>query len=118
MPFWLMLGVEPVSRTVARSWQRSSRARIDGATHTLDNTIRNLKVGLFPEYRQEPEEFVSGNTLFALPHELTHAVVTKNRMPRLGGPDRRRRPRINRASRLAFVLVGAWPAVVEARRPR
>jgi Putative metallopeptidase len=58
------------------------RNRIDTAALALGNNPRFK--GLSPRYRQEIAEFVSGNMLFVLLHELAHAVVSEMAIPVLG----------------------------------
>lgn len=45
--------------------------------------IRDFK-NLSPEYAQGLAEFVSGNMLFVLLHELAHAAITQMGLPVLG----------------------------------
>jgi len=60
------------------------RARIDAAALALcegNPRFRNP----FPKYVQELAEFVSGNMLFVLLHEMARVSITQLRLPVLGG---------------------------------
>ncbi len=82
MPFALMFAAEPVFAQSAGSVAEILKARIDAAALALGSNPRFK--GLSPKYRQELAEFVSGNMLFVLLHELAHAVVTEMGIPVLG----------------------------------
>ena len=58
------------------------QARIDEAARTLAANPRFKN--LTPKYLQGLVEFVSGNMLFVLLHELGHAAITEMRLPVLG----------------------------------
>jgi hypothetical protein len=58
------------------------KARIDAAIAAVGNNPR-FKT-LSPKYRQELAEFVSGNMLFTLLHELAHAAIDQMSLPVLG----------------------------------
>lgn len=60
----------------------SPQARIDAAVRELGNNPR-FKT-LFPKFRQELTEFVVGNMLFVMLHELGHAATTEMKIPVLG----------------------------------
>jgi putative metallopeptidase DUF4344 len=58
------------------------KSRIDDAVRALGNQPR-LK-GIPPKHRQQLAEFVSGNMLFVLLHELAHAAIAELDLPVLG----------------------------------
>jgi hypothetical protein len=58
------------------------QARIDAAARALAKNPRYKDVS--PEYLQRMSEFVSGNMLFVLLHELGHAAITQMGLPVLG----------------------------------
>jgi hypothetical protein len=58
------------------------KARIDSAVLAVGNSPRFKK--LSPKYRQQLAEFVSGNMLFTLLHEMAHAAVDQMGLPVLG----------------------------------
>jgi hypothetical protein len=59
------------------------QARIDAAALALRDSNPQLK-SLSPKYLQGLAEFVSGNMLFVLLHELAHASITQMGLPVLG----------------------------------
>ena len=59
------------------------QARIDAAALALRESNPRLK-NLPPEYVQRLAEFVSGNILFVLLHEMAHVVITQMGLPVLG----------------------------------
>jgi hypothetical protein len=59
------------------------QARIDAAALALRESNPRLK-NLPPEYVQRLAEFVSGNMLFVLLHELAHVAITQMGLPVLG----------------------------------
>jgi Putative metallopeptidase len=61
------------------------KARIDDAVRGLGNESRLKNVSL--QQRQELAEFVSGNMLFVLLHELAHAAISELDLPVLGRPE-------------------------------
>ena len=82
LPFILLFATEPVfgQPTASTAEPTASvaevlKTRIDAAALALGNNPRFK--GLSPKYRQELAEFVSGNLLFVLLHELAHAAVTE-----------------------------------------
>src|SRR6266481_2597024 len=75
LPFALLFATEPVFAQPAASVAETYKVRIDAAALALGNNPRFK--GLPPKYRQELAEFVSGNLLFVLLHELAHAAVTE-----------------------------------------
>ena len=58
------------------------QARIDATARTLRGNPRYKNVS--PKYLQGLVEFVSGNMLFVLLHELAHAAITQMGLPVLG----------------------------------
>jgi len=58
------------------------QSRIDAAVRTLAQNPRNKNVS--PEYLQRISQFVSGNMLFVLLHELGHTAITQMGLPVLG----------------------------------
>ena len=91
--FMLMSGME---RAVAQSSPSQSsvpaqssaspgtfQARIDAAALALRESNPRFK-GLSPKYVQERAEFVSGNMLFVLLHEMAHVSITQLGLPVLG----------------------------------
>jgi hypothetical protein len=56
------------------------QARIDAAARALRESNPRFK-NLSPEYVQGLAEFVSGNMLFVLLHELAHAAITQMLLP-------------------------------------
>jgi len=57
------------------------QARIDAAAVALEKYPRYKN--LSPEYRQEIAEFMAGNTLFVLLHELAHTAASQMQIPAL-----------------------------------
>jgi hypothetical protein len=57
------------------------QARIDAATSALEKNPRFK--GLAPAYRQVIAEFVAGNSLFVLLHEMAHAATSELQIPAL-----------------------------------
>src|SRR5579871_5139448 len=55
------------------------KARIDAAIQAVGNNPRFKN--LSPEYRQQLAEFVSGNMLFTLLHEMAHAAIDEMTLP-------------------------------------
>jgi hypothetical protein len=82
LPFVPMLATEPVFAQTAASEAEKLQARIDAAALALGNNPRFKS--LSPKYRQQLVEFVSGNMLFVLLHELSHAAVAQMDLPVLG----------------------------------
>ena len=70
---------EPVSEAKSGGFQ----ARIDAAAQALREGNPRFK-GLSPKYVQERAEFVSGNMLFVLLHEMAHVAITQMDVPVLG----------------------------------
>jgi hypothetical protein len=80
--FVLMLTGESALAQPAQSESELFRARIDAAGLALGNYPRYRN--LAPKYRQQLAEFVSGNLLFAILHELGHAAIDQMKLPVLG----------------------------------
>jgi Putative metallopeptidase len=78
LPFVLICAAEPI---VAQSIT-SPQARIEAATRVLESSSQYQS--LSPNFRQQLMEFVAGNMLFALLHELGHATVSEFDIPVLG----------------------------------
>jgi Putative metallopeptidase len=91
--FALMSGAGPLVAQPAPSQSSASpqspappgtfQARIDAAARALRESNPRFK-NLSPEYVQGLAEFVSGNMLFVLLHELAHAAITQMGLPVLG----------------------------------
>ena len=56
------------------------QTRIDAAAQALRESNPRFK-GLSPKYVQERAEFVSGNMLFVLLHEMAHVAITEMGLP-------------------------------------
>jgi hypothetical protein len=69
---------ESANRTAPGNFQ----ARIDAAARKLAENPRYKNVS--PEYLQQMSEFVAGNMLFVLLHELGHTAITQMGLPVLG----------------------------------
>jgi hypothetical protein len=69
---------ESANRTEPGKFQ----ARIDAAVRELAQTPRYKNASL--EYVQQVSEFVSGNMLFVLLHEMAHAAITQMGLPVVG----------------------------------
>src|ERR1700704_3557285 len=61
------------------------QARIDAAAAALEKNPRFKN--LSPAYRQVIAEFMAGNTLFVLLHELAHAATSQMQIPALAGKE-------------------------------
>jgi hypothetical protein len=61
------------------------QARIDAAAAALEKNPRFKS--LSPQYRQVIAEFMAGNTLFVLLHELAHAATSQMQIPALAGKE-------------------------------
>jgi Putative metallopeptidase len=61
------------------------QARIDAAAAALEKNPRFKS--LSPQYRQVIAEFMAGNTLFVLLHELAHAATSQMQIPALVGKE-------------------------------
>jgi hypothetical protein len=82
LPFVLMLSAEPVFAQPAASEAENLKARIDAAVLALRNNPRFKSVS--PRYGKQLVEFVSGNMLFVLLHELAHGAIAEMGIPVLG----------------------------------
>ena len=73
LPFALMFTTEPVFAQLTPSEAEQAQARIDAAAraHAGDQRYKGLSL----KERQGLTEFVAGNMLFALLHEMGHAIV-------------------------------------------
>ena len=82
LPFVLMFGTGPVFAQRAPSEADQLQARIDAAAlaHARDERYK----GLSAKDRQGLAEFVAGNMLFAMLHEMGHALVAEMGLPVLG----------------------------------
>jgi hypothetical protein len=78
----LLLATTPVLAEASPPGPESFQARIDEAGRALENDLglRSHE----PQQRQELSEFVAGNMLFVLLHELGHALVAEMALPVLG----------------------------------
>jgi Putative metallopeptidase len=85
--FGLVSGAEPVVAQPAPSQSRTPpgnlQARIDAAAIALGESDPRFKT-LSPKYIQGLAEFVSGNMLFVLLHEMAHVSITQMGLPVLG----------------------------------
>jgi hypothetical protein len=89
LPFVLLLSAEPIfaqtAPEAASSEGEKFQARINDAARTLGNNPRFKS--LSPKNRQELAEFITGNMLFVLLHEIGHATITQMGLPVLGRPE-------------------------------
>jgi Putative metallopeptidase len=97
LPFVLSFGAGPVfsqpapslssapSRSEPADKEKSGnfQSRIDAAAQALRESNPRFK-GLSPKYVQGRAEFVSGNMLFVLLHEMAHVSITQMGIPVLG----------------------------------
>ncbi len=79
---FLILVARPVLAQSPPSGGQQFQARIDAAALALGSNPRFKKVA--PQMRQQITEFVIGNILFAMLHELGHAAVGELGLPVLG----------------------------------
>jgi hypothetical protein len=82
LPFVLMFAAGPVFAQTPAAETEKLQARIDAAALALGSNPRFKN--LSPKYRQQLAEFVSGNMLFVLLHELAHAAIAQMGLPVLG----------------------------------
>jgi Putative metallopeptidase len=82
LPVVLGLATAPVFAQSTPSEPATLQARIDAAALALGSHPKFKH--LSPKYRQGLVEFVSGNMLFVLLHELAHALTTQMDIPILG----------------------------------
>jgi hypothetical protein len=90
LPFAFLFSAEPIfaqpaSPEAASSEGEKFQAKINAAAHALGDNPRFKR--LSPEYRQELVEFVVGNMLFVMLHEIGHAAITEMGLPVLGRPE-------------------------------
>jgi hypothetical protein len=78
LPFVLICAAKPIFAQSITSPQ----ARIEAATRVLESNSKYKS--LSPNFRQQLMEFVAGNMLFVLLHELGHAAVSEFDIPVLG----------------------------------
>jgi hypothetical protein len=81
--FAVMFIARPVFAQPAPAQSGALQARIDAAALALEKNPRFK--GLSPQYRQVIAEFMAGNTLFVLLHELGHAATSQMQIPALAG---------------------------------
>ncbi len=81
----VMLLAERVFAQPAPAQPGAFQARIDAAAAALEKNPRFKS--LSPQYRQVIAEFMAGNTLFVLLHELAHAATSQMQIPALGKED-------------------------------
>src|SRR5437764_15247557 len=72
----------PTATAQPTQQQSKIAAGIEEAVKALDNVPRLKK--LSPEKKKELVEFVLGNTLFVLAHEMGHGLINEMNMPVLG----------------------------------
>jgi hypothetical protein len=80
--FVLMVAAGPAFTQPAPSDPANLQARVDAAALALGSNSRFKR--LSPKDRQQLAEFVAGNMLFVLLHELSHATTTQLGLPILG----------------------------------
>jgi hypothetical protein len=89
LPLVLLFSATPifaqVSPEAASSEGQKFQARIDETARTLDNNPRFKS--LSSKDRQELAEFITGNMLFVLLHEIGHTAISQMRLPVLGRPE-------------------------------
>jgi hypothetical protein len=76
------LAIAPASAQPTAAEFQSYRARIDAAVRAVGDHPRLQ--ALPPKKREELAEFVSGNLLFTLLHEMAHAAINQFDLPVLG----------------------------------
>jgi hypothetical protein len=76
---------QPASPDVASSEGEKFQARIDATAVALGDNPRFKN--LPPRRRQELAEFITGNMLFVLLHEIAHVAITQMGLPVLGRPE-------------------------------
>jgi len=82
LAFVLMFSTGPAFTQSAPSDPAGFQARIDAAALALGSNPRFKR--LSPKARQQLAEFVAGNVLFVLLHELAHTTTTQMGLPILG----------------------------------
>jgi hypothetical protein len=83
--FAVMLVTAPLFAQPAPAPPGALQARIDAAALALEKNPRFKS--LAPAYRQVIAEFMAGNTLFVLLHELAHAATSQMQIPALAGKE-------------------------------
>jgi hypothetical protein len=95
LPFVLSFGAGPVfsqpgpplssapSQPADNGKSGNFQSRINAAAQALRESNPRFK-GLSPKYVQERAEFVSGNMLFVVLHEMAHVAITEMGLPVLG----------------------------------
>ncbi len=83
--FAAMFITGPVFAQPAPAQPGTLQARIDAAAAALEKNPRFKS--LSPQYRQVIAEFMAGNTLFVLLHELAHAATSQMQIPALAGKE-------------------------------
>jgi hypothetical protein len=81
----VMLIAWPVFAQPAPAPSGALQARIDAAALALEKNPRFK--GLSPQYREVIAEFMAGNTLFVLLHELADAAMSQMQIPALAGKE-------------------------------
>jgi hypothetical protein len=82
LPFLLILTARPGVAQPTASDAEQFQARINATATALGSNPRYKN--LSPQYRQRLVEFVAGNMLFVLVHELGHAAISELGLPVLG----------------------------------
>ena len=82
LSFILVLAAKPVFAQADPPDIQQYQARLDAAAQALGSNPRYKKTSL--KFRQQIVEFVNGNILFAILHELGHAAVGEMQLPVLG----------------------------------
>jgi Putative metallopeptidase len=83
--FAVMSSAGPVLAQPAPAQPAALQARTDAASAALEKNPRFKS--LSPPYRQVIAEFMAGNTLFVLLHELAHATASQMQIPTLAGKE-------------------------------
>lgn len=78
----LAFAVRPADAQPAPATSTSAQAKVDAFAQALAKNPKFKK--LSPKYLQAATEFVIGNTLFAMLHELGHAATNQLKIPVLG----------------------------------
>jgi hypothetical protein len=79
---FFMSATEPVFAQPTPADAEAFQARIDAAAVALGSNPRFKNLSL--KYRQELAEFVTGNMLFVVLHEMAHAAISEMGLPVLG----------------------------------
>ncbi len=84
IPLFLLLAfvADPAGAQPAPAAPSTPQAKVEAAAQALAKNPRFKK--LSPKYLQEVTEFVVGNTLFVVLHELAHAATSQMKIPILG----------------------------------